>query len=218
MFFDNETNGLPATKEKNVPATRIDHWPRVIQLAWSLTDLENKELSWGNYLIKPEGWAIPDGTDGKDASFWIKHGYNTAKSLAEGVPIADAVGTFNADLQSADVLVSHNMEFDHKVLGAEFIRLGVRSERVPFRICTKEASTNYCKIPHAWRKEKRPWMIKDFKWPTMAELHMKLFGKPFDNAHDAGGDVAALRVCFFELVRLKVISLENIAATQRQLK
>jgi DNA polymerase-3 subunit epsilon len=217
MFFDTETNGKPANYK--APMTQVDNWPRVIQLAWSLTNLENTELTWGNYLIKPDGWEIPcEATHGKDAEFWIKHGFDTLKSLEFGVPIHDACYGFIADLQSCDVLVAHNMAFDYNVLGAEMVRLGLRSDRVPARICTMEQTTNFCKIPYAGRRDTRPWVKQSYKWPKLEELHRKLFGKDFDNAHDAGGDVSALRSCFFELVRRKVITLDQLTATQRNVK
>lgn len=214
MIFDNETNGLPKTKERNVPMSRVDHWPRVIQLAWTVCDLEGRELSWGKHLVRPDGWEIPPPED--PPNFWQKHGFTMDLLHAEGRPIAEVADSFVGDLQSCKYMVSHNMEFDYPVLGAEFIRLGARSERIPTRICTKEASTDYCKVPFPGRRDTRSWVKQNWKWPTLAELHTKLFGVPFDNAHDAGGDVAALRACFFELVRRGVIQLEEVpAAPQR---
>ncbi len=45
-----------------------------------------------------------------------------------------------------------------------------------------------------------------YKWPTLAELYDKLFGEGFDEAHNAAADVAATARCFFELLRLGVIT------------
>lgn len=212
MIFDNETNGLPATKERNVPMTRLDHWPRVIQLAWTVCDAGGEERSWGNYLIKPDGWAIPAPTD--PPNFWQKHGFTMELLQEKGVPLAEAAAHLVGDLQSCRYMVSHNMDFDRPVLGAELIRAGLRSERKPVAICTKEASTQYCKIPFPGRRDTRPWVKQSYKWPTLDELHRKLFGTPFADAHQAAGDVAALRACFFELVRRGVIKPEEYE-TQR---
>jgi DNA polymerase-3 subunit epsilon len=193
--------------------SRLEHWPRVIQLAWTVCDVTGTERSWGNYLIKPDGWAIPDPED--PPNFWQKHGFTQERSLAEGVPLAEAAAHFVGDLQSCKYMVSHNMEFDYPVLGAELIRYGLRSERVPARICTKESSTDYCRIPFPGRRDTRPWVTQSWKWPTLDELHRKLFGQPFDAAHDARGDVAALKSCLFELIRRGVIRLDDVPATQR---
>jgi DNA polymerase III epsilon subunit-like protein len=157
-------------------------------------------------LIKPDGWEIPK------EKFWIENGFSTEVSALEGVDISSVIIPFVNDVEKVDFIVSHNMAFDHPILGAEMIRLGLRSSKKPEKICTKEASTEYCKIPHAWDKEKRPWMMgkKGYKWPKLSELHVKLFGTEFDGAHDAMSDVNALAKCFFELTKRGVIKLETI--------
>src|SRR6185295_11413418 len=43
------------------------------------------------------------------------------------------------------------------------------------------------------------------KMPRLSELHEKLFGKKFEDAHDASYDVAATARSFFGLVSKKVI-------------
>ena len=44
-----------------------------------------------------------------------------------------------------------------------------------------------------------------YKWPTLEELHLHLFGKPHEAAHDAEGDVRACAKCFFELVSRRLV-------------
>lgn len=204
-FFDTETTGLP--KNWKAPIHDLENWPRVIQLAWCIADRSGQELKRRDVLIKPDGWTIPDGYDGKDASFWITHGFNTQISEKDGVPMSEALAEFIADIEKTTYLVSHNMDFDHKVLGAEMIRYGHRAEHRPVRICTKDESTAFCKIPFPGRKDTRSWVKQNYKWPKLEELYLKLFGHDFENKHQAGGDVAALRDCFFELVRLDIIKL-----------
>jgi len=41
--------------------------------------------------------------------------------------------------------------------------------------------------------------------PRLNELHEKLFGKKFDDAHDASYDVAATARSFFGLISKKVV-------------
>ena len=36
-----------------------------------------------------------------------------------------------------------------------------------------------------------------YKWPTLSELHVKLFGKDFEGAHGARADVGACAACYF---------------------
>jgi DNA polymerase III epsilon subunit-like protein len=191
--------------------TKLDNWPRVIQLAWLLCDVDGEELSSGNFLIRPDGWTIPDGTDGKDASFWIEHGFDNQKSLEKGIDIAEAVAAFMIDLGQTTYLVSHNMDFDYNVLGAECLRLGFSSKNRPIRLCTKELSTEYCRIPFPGQKRYPGRGPMKYKWPKLDELHHKLFGTKFEEAHDAMGDVRGLKYCFFELVKRKVIKLKTVA-------
>ena len=65
-------------------------------------------------------------------------------------------------------------------------------------IDTKDDATAYCAIPGG--------RGGGFKWPSLTELHTKLFGEAFAEAHNASADVEATARCFLELVRLKVIS------------
>lgn len=51
-------------------------------------------------------------------------------------------------------------------------------------------------------------MYGRFKWPKLIELHRKLFGTGFDDAHDALADVKACGKCFFEMKRRGIIKLE----------
>jgi DNA polymerase III subunit epsilon len=200
-FFDTETTGLP--KDWKAPMTQIDNWPRVIQLAWMTTDLKGNPISQREALIKPDGWEIPAD------KFWIDHGFNTAASQEQGQPLPGVLTDFVTDLNQSHYLVSHNMDFDHKVLGAEMLRYGVTGRRL-LKICTKEASTDWCKLPFGFGGHRSSYskMSGRYKWPKLEELHLKLFGGDFDNKHQAGGDVAALAKCFFELVRIGVIQLE----------
>lgn len=197
-FFDTETNGLPGDMKRSI--LDLDNWPRVIQLAWMITDVKGNELNKVQTLIKPDGWVVPF------QKFWIDHGFSTEQNEEHGVPMRAVMAAFIADLAQCDFLVSHNMEFDHKVLGSEMIRYGVKGKQT-LKICTKEASTQLCKIPFAGgSRYSRRW-----KWPKLSELHKFLFGRDFDDAHSAGGDVAALKTCFFELVNRGVIVLPEPA-------
>lgn len=200
-FFDTETTGLPI--DWKAPMTKLDNWPRVIQLAWMTTDLKGKILDQQEWLIKPDGWEIPVD------KFWIDHGFNTATSMEKGHEMGHILCDFVSQLFKSEYLVSHNMDFDHKCLGAEMLRYNITGKRL-LKICTKEASTDWCKIPFFNKGHRASYskMSQRYKWPKLEELHAKLFGADFDNKHQAGGDVAALVKCFFELVRIGVIQLE----------
>lgn len=192
LFFDTETNGLP----KNYKATMYDtkNWNRVIQLAWAFYDEDKKLVDKQVDLIKPTDWTIPY------EKFWIDNGYTTELNIEKGILLEEVFKKFMPYLQKCKYIVAHNMSFDYNILGCEMIRLGLKSKNKPIKLCTKEASTNFCAIPN-------PNYTCSFKWPKLEELHNKLFKKGFDGAHDAMNDVMALQKCFFELVKLNVIKI-----------
>lgn len=187
LFFDTETTGLP--KNYSAPITDTENWPRIIQIAWILCDENGNEISRYCKLICPDGWEMP--TD----RFWVDNGYSQEKSIVEGVRIQDALCDFRNEINGCEYLIAHNMSFDSKIVGCEFHRENMFCENKPIKICTKESSTDFCKLEGRY----------GFKWPTLTELHNKLFGKSFEGAHDAMNDVIALKDCFFELKKLNII-------------
>ena len=195
LIFDTETTGLP--RDWNAPMSDLDNWPRLVQLAWQLHEPSGKLVSRGNIIVKPDGFSIPFNA----AKI---HGITTERAERDGSDLLEVLDAFQEDLAKAKYIVGHNIEFDINIVGAELIR----SERAPELLTDKNAidskdeSTEYCAIPGG-RGGK-------FKWPTLTELHTKLFGVGFDEAHDAAYDVDATSKCFFGLVTEKVIQLPEV--------
>ena len=190
LFFDTETTGIP--KDYKAPCTNTDNWPRLIQLGWLLTDAEGRILSEGNHIVRPDGFEIP-----KAAS--DVHGITTEFALENGKPLLDVIFAFGADLNQADCVVGHNLDYDLHIVGAEYVRLGYDS-RIMFArptLCTMQATIQFCNIPGRFGP----------KWPKLMELYTKLFGQGFDGAHDAMADIVATKNCFFELIRRGVVRL-----------
>ncbi len=190
LFFDTETTGIP--KDYKAPCTNTDNWPRLIQLGWLLTDAEGRILSEGNHIVRPDGFEIP-----KAAS--DVHGITTEFALENGKPLLDVIFAFGADLNQAECVIGHNLDYDLHIVGAEYVRLGYDS-RIMFArptLCTMQATIQYCNIPGRFGP----------KWPKLMELYTKLFGQEFDGAHDAMADIVATKDCFFELIRRGVVRL-----------
>lgn len=104
-------------------------------------------------------------------------------------------------LNSADIVVGHNIEYDEEILGYELQRLARMGEYAPMkRICTMRSSTEYCKL------QGRGF---SYKPPKLSELHKFLFDEWFEGAHDAMVDVEATMRSFIELVKRDVIKLET---------
>jgi len=188
LTFDTETTGLP-TKWK-APVTDVASWPRMVQVAWLSHDAEGELISKHSHIIKPEGYRIPQGVA-------RVHGITTERAVAEGEDLAEILQLFADDVTKSEYLIAHNMSFDEKIIGAEFIRKSIDNQLFEkSRLCTKNLSTNYCAIPGRY----------GYKWPTLTELHQKLFGEDFGNAHDAYADAFATARCFFELKRIGVVN------------
>jgi len=183
LFFDTETTGLP--RDWNAPITQINNWPRMVQLAWLQYDDQQNLLSEVNHIIKPDGYTIPNNA----ASI---HGITTEHALKNGSELSSVLSVFSAIVNESNMLIAHNMDFDEKIVGAEYIRVGLKSSIFSKqRLCTMKATTDLCKIPGKY----------GYKWPSLPELHRSLFGSDFKDAHDALVDVKICAKCFFELVK-----------------
>jgi DNA polymerase-3 subunit epsilon len=188
LFFDTETTGIP--RNYKAPASDVENWPRLVQLAWVLADDEAHEVASSQFIVKPEGFTIPN-----DA---VRiHGITTEMAMQRGAGLREVLAAITPDIRKASVLVAHNMPFDEGILGAEFLRVG-QPNLVESRVrrCTMQETTDYCRLPGRY----------GYKWPTLPELHMTLFRTPFEGAHQALVDVRACARCYFELKRLKVMA------------
>ncbi len=184
LFFDTETTGLP--RNWKAPVTDVNNWPRLVQLAYLLYDNNGNKVSGGDFIIKPEGFIIPVAAS-------RVHRITTERAISEGQSIAHVLQHFDSLIRQASFLVAHNMSFDEKIVGAEFIRNGMQnSVASKNKICTMQRSTNFCAIYGPY----------GYKWPKLSELHYKLFGIGFDEAHNAAVDITATVKCFWELRRI----------------
>lgn len=183
LFFDTETTGLP--KRWNAPITDIDNWPRLVQLAWITYDNQENMIDCRDVIIRPDGFVIPPEVS-------RMHGITTLMAQEEGISLQEAMEEFAKQIDSAELLIGHNISFDECIVGAEFERLRMMTTLfLKPKCCTMRSATNYCKLPGK----------KGFKPPKLIELHNILFGESFDNAHNALADVEATARCFWELLR-----------------
>lgn len=187
LFFDTETTGIP--KNWKAPVTDLPNWPRMVQLAWLVYSPAGEKLAAYNYIIKPEGFIIPEEV--------VKvHGITTERALLEGVELQQVLNAFMADIASSAFLVAHNISFDEKIVGAEFLRKHLPNVlQHKKKICTMNGSVDFCAIKGPYGN----------KWPKLTELHTKLFGTGFEEAHNALIDIEATARCFWELRRRAVL-------------
>ena len=184
LFFDTETTGLPI--DYYTPTYQTKLWPRLVQLSWITTDEDCNIISQNDFIIYPEEFTIP-----YDAS--KLHGITTDIAKEKGKPLKEVMDKFMEDFKTAKVIVGHNIDFDKKILSAELYRMRQRDIMNSKKsLCTMNASTNYCKIPGPY----------GYKHPKLQELHKKLFGYEFEDAHNSMSDVTATLKCFKEMRRV----------------
>lgn len=187
LFFDTETTGLPISWK--APITDLNNWPRLVQLAYILFDEDGNKIEENDFIIKPIGFTIP-----KESS--LIHGITTEKAIEKGHSIEYVLNVFYNLIEKSHFLVAHNISFDEKIMGSEFLRNNFENliERKE-KICTMEKTTNFCKLEGPY----------GYKWPKLSELHNKLFGFDFEEAHNASVDIKATAKCFWELRDRKIL-------------
>jgi len=181
LFFDTETTGTPMNYK--APSSDTRNWPRLVQLGWILMTEKGKKVSEKNYIVKPNGFTIP-------AEATKIHNITTKMALEQGRELSFVIDEFLKDFNKAKYVVGHNIDFDKKIVGAELIRLSIpdiMNSKKAF--CTMKSSTDFCKIPGYY----------GYKYPKLQELYHKLFGRDFEDAHDAANDIEATQQCFWEL-------------------
>ena len=191
LIFDTETTGLP--KRWNAPVSDSNNWPRCVQLAWQLHDETGKCLEYKNYLIKPNGFEIPFAAE-------KVHGISTELAQKKGTELKEVLDNFKNILSNTKYLCGHNIVFDINILSSEYYRyynVDPLKNFPKIDTCNQETA-NICMLPGG--------KGGNYKFPTLSELHFKIFGKNFNEAHNASADVDATARCLFELLRTKKIS------------
>lgn len=190
LYFDTETTGLPP-KNSNYE-TDFLQFPRIVWFAWSMNGVGK------SYIIKPEGFEIPEHTT-------AIHGISTDMALEKGVSIRAVLREFAIDAYCAEKIVAHNIYFDTSVIKSEILRL----EHHHFQKLAWDAMDKSKRID-TMRSTMKFVDARNsnggMKFPSLEELHYKLFGTTFP-AHSAKEDVEALIRCYDELIRLNILTL-----------
>ena len=202
LIFDTETTGLP--QNFNAPLSDSDNWPRMVQIAWQLHDENGELIENQDYIIKPEGYDIPFNAT-------RIHGISTKMAQEQGRDLQEVLEEFTEVLKKTKVVAGHNIDFDYKIVGAELFRKGIENTlEKTLSADTMELGTDFCQLSGG--KNGR------YKSPKLEELYEKLYGKKFDEAHNAAADVNATAQVFFEMMRIGIIPAENLKISQEQLE
>lgn len=191
VIFDTETTGFPLS---NAP---LSDQPYVCQFAGVLLECDTKaktmkELGRLDRIVKPEILIPLESTN--------VHGI-TNDMVADAPVFGDVVKDVLELFQSADVAVAHNISFDQQIIGIELQRLQLPTKFLPEQIFdTMKETRDVCQLPGK---------KGNFKYPTLTELYVHLYGRGFENAHNAMGDVVATAQCLYKLLQSGVFLPEE---------
>jgi len=162
LIFDTETTGLP--KKWSAPLTDFDNWPRAIQVAWQVHDEKGICVSNQSYIIHPKGFSIPYDSE-------KIHGISTKLAKKIGVEVEFVLEKFKDDLSKSKFICGHNLNFDEKILGSEYLRIDGKNPLQDFPkidTCTEETA-QICMLKGGRGRR--------FKLPTLIELYSHLFNQ-----------------------------------------
>lgn len=191
LFFDTVSTGVP--RDYQAPITDSSSWPRLVQLAWVMTTDKGRVIKKCSHIIKPDGFLIPSAVASS-------HGITTDKAMVEGEPLASVLREFMTDLDTASMVVCHNVSLAQHIIGAELYREGYATCNRIITIesaCTMELGADICKGGPLW--------FGGDKKPKLQELYRTLFGLEMDSTHNAVAYVSAIKDSYFELCRRGVV-------------
>lgn len=231
LVFDTETTGLPEReytsfdkqreherlllsvkelkkKRNNLWVKEIEKWPSIIQLAYILydTDYPDKSKIYNKYINIPASVKISE--ESKKIHHITEDKIGEMDSFSKAY-IYDSLNEFMQDVVESDIVVGHNVDFDRRMIVAEFLRLS-KEDNMPHITeimkdenfeCTQEITTPICnlkvKLQYIDPKTNIPKYFYKIKQTKLIEAYEYYFGyRPEgEHMHDAIIDViVCLRV------------------------
>lgn len=191
LLFDASANGQP----KSYQASFRDsfNWPRMFHLSWQLLNEKGQILASRNDLIAPIGFSLSPTIE-------KKHKVKQDELKSNGIPVRESIDAFMSIVPDADMVFAHNLALNQGVVTAEADRAEIL-ERLSSAetYCLMQEATYFCAIPGKGGK---------YKWPSLTEIHSRIFNRSYSNAGRADADVQALARCF--IVMYKTGVLEDI--------
>jgi DNA polymerase III epsilon subunit-like protein len=204
LVFDTETTGL--SKSKIISPSTLHLWPHIVQFSYVIYDTEIMHITdvFDNIVKMKENVIIP--ADSIDI-----HNITNEDSAKRGIPIEDVLSEFFYYLQTADIIVGHNISFDTDMVKVELLRLIyntnlTKEEKTIFKnnlhlithfkniYCTMKSSVDLCKIPTVDKFGK-----SYFKYPKLIELHTFLFGTEAKYLHNSLYDILVTLRCYVKI-------------------
>jgi len=207
LFLDIETTGL--TPHRMVPGKRVGimkkqylhyetdymEFPYIVSMAWAIDD--NDPVY---YIFNQEGREVPkeaSGIHGITAEIAAESEYTFNHGVLEMLN-----GEVNC--HDAEIVVGHGLYFDTSIIKANILReINLKRPKYPL---TTEPFDYISEIFHKYKRidtmRSSAKMMR--KWPTLSELHLKIFRSGFE-CHNAKNDVEATRRCYKWLLKKGIV-------------
>lgn len=181
LIFDSSANGKPHSYKAS--HDDIFNWPRLIHLSWIVLGEDLKPINDVNHLVKQE--SIPVIADA------LEQHHLEAKDIEEhGKGIKEVLAEFTEAVKSCQYVFAHNLNYNEGIVGSEYYRCSMPSPLISAeKYCLMHEGTYYCKIPGK----------RGYKWPSLQEMHTKVFNQGYTPTNNARADVIAATRCFIAL-------------------
>ncbi|MAP67384.1 MAG: hypothetical protein CMF80_06790 [Candidatus Marinimicrobia bacterium] len=192
LVFDTETTNLPE-KNARVISDDLEKWPYIIQLSYLVYEF-NEDAS--STYVTDNIIYLPPHVEISEKSISM-HNITRERSESEGIFIHDALSLFNNQVKKADVIVGHNIKFDKEMISVECLRNNIKNifcpwENIAKYYCTMKNTRKHCGIIAKNKTTGEPYE----KYPTLSELHEKLFGDVPKGTHNSMVDVLISFRCY----------------------
>ena len=188
LVFDTETNGL-FDKNSVIDAENYVDLPHILELAWIVYNNETEEQVKYDFIFScPMGISEEITNINHLDDDICNNGYN----------ISEVIDIFLDDVKRCDLICGHNLNYDLNMIELELYRLNREDDAdmlfsKPF-FDTMHRSKDILKL-----KGNNKY---NYKFPKLSETYIFLFGKMFENSHNALSDVKATLKIYLKLVSL----------------
>ena len=196
IIIDTETTGLPKSRGYgHTPNyTELNNYKdcRLVQIAWIICDNEGDIKSQKSFLIKPNGFVVPE-------SATKIHKITNKNAVDNGIPFELMVAELSESIKywKPTKIIAHNLKFDINVLLSELHRNNYQTMieviNLMKGICTMETGKPLCNIICNNRRGEY------VKFPSLPELYKYLFEVDMEVKHEALYDTQKCLECYIEL-------------------
>lgn len=190
--FDTETTGLVMFP---VEETNLDKLPYIIQLSFIQYDCDKHIiLKTYNKYIKMKKEMI------FDEKVITLTGITENVCSEKGIDIVNSLQELFIACSQSQMIISHNASFDVKMVKIEIMRNNVSdvllNEFTQKMYCTMKNTIHLCNL----MKPRKDNPMKTYKkFPTLCELHEKLFSEKPEILHNSIADVIVCLRCFLKI-------------------